>query len=214
MKAAVFAYFIQYCRHIVRSQAHSESGFSDTCLVPALPASIKTQADLACVGSTLCFQPEQARQNKKASSAKCSLKLIILRMKRDSNSRRILPSHAFEACSLDRSDIHPHAIWRNKSAHKRNFSIVNHAANINSWRVETHSRRCAQMCTYAPPNARAGNALATKLALEVHWTSNLSEFPLRVAFARAVLRSSRSSRKLRKIPRQMFNKNDYSFTSL
>jgi len=24
----------------------------------------------------------------------------------------------------------------------------------------------------------------TKLALEVHWTSNLSEFPLRVAFAR------------------------------
>lgn len=107
MKAAVFAYFIQYCRHIVRSQAHSESGFSDTCLIPALPASIETQADLACVGSTLCFQPEQARQNKKASSAKCSLKLIILRMKRDSNSRRILPSHAFEACSLDRSDIHP-----------------------------------------------------------------------------------------------------------
>ena len=34
----------------------------------------------------------------------------------------------------------------------------------------------------------------TKLALEVHWTSNLSEFPLRVAFARAVLRSSMSSR--------------------
>ena len=27
-------------------------------------------------------------------------------------------------------------------------------------------------------------ALATKLALEVHCTSNLSEFPLRVAFAR------------------------------
>ena len=50
MKAAVFAYFIQYCRHIVRSQAHSESGFSDTCLIPALPASIETQADLACVG--------------------------------------------------------------------------------------------------------------------------------------------------------------------
>ena len=69
-------------------------------------------------------------------------------MKRDSNSRRILPSHAFEACSLDRSDIHPHAIWRNKSAHKRNFSIVNHAANINSWRVEAHSRRCALLWTY------------------------------------------------------------------
>ena len=30
-------------------------------------------------------------------------------------------------------------------------------------------------------------ALATKLALEVHWTSNLSEFPLRVAFARYAL---------------------------
>ena len=27
----------------------------------------------------------------------------------------------------------------------------------------------------------------TKLALEVHWTSNLSEFPLRVAFARYAL---------------------------
>ncbi|EFH28157.1 hypothetical protein GVAMD_0043 [Gardnerella vaginalis AMD] len=26
----------------------------------------------------------------------------------------------------------------------------------------------------------------TKLALEVHWTPNLSEFPLRVAFARAL----------------------------
>ncbi len=36
-------------------------------------------------------------------------------------------------------------------------------------------------------NARAGNVLATKLALEVHWTSNLSEFPLRVAFARYAL---------------------------
>ena len=33
----------------------------------------------------------------------------------------------------------------------------------------------------------------TKLALEVHRTSNLSEFPLRVAFARAMLRSSMSS---------------------
>ena len=43
-------------------------------------------------------------------------------------------------------------------------------------------------------DTRAGYALATKLALEVHWTSNLSEFPLRVAFARAVLRSSMSSR--------------------
>ncbi|APW18369.1 hypothetical protein BVL65_01840 [Gardnerella swidsinskii] len=38
----------------------------------------------------------------------------------------------------------------------------------------------------------------TKLALEVHWTSNLSEFPLRVAFARAVLRSSRPSRQREK----------------
>ena len=37
-------------------------------------------------------------------------------------------------------------------------------------------------------NARADcDALATKLALEVHWTSNLSEFPLRVAFARYAL---------------------------
>ena len=34
----------------------------------------------------------------------------------------------------------------------------------------------------------------TKLALEVHWTSNPSEFPLRIAFARAILRSGRSSR--------------------
>ena len=41
-------------------------------------------------------------------------------------------------------------------------------------------------------NARANNALATKLALEVPRTSNLSEFPLRFAFARAMLRSSRS----------------------
>ena len=32
----------------------------------------------------------------------------------------------------------------------------------------------------------------TKLALEVHWTSNPSEFPLRIAFARAILRSGRS----------------------
>ena len=29
------------------------------------------------------------------------------RMRRDSNSRRGSPSHAFEACSLDRSDTHP-----------------------------------------------------------------------------------------------------------
>ncbi|WP_250309578.1 hypothetical protein [Gardnerella sp. Marseille-Q2328] len=33
----------------------------------------------------------------------------------------------------------------------------------------------------------------TKLALEVPRTSNLSEFPLRIAFARAMLRESRSS---------------------
>ena len=46
----------------------------------------------------------------------------------------------------------------------------------------------------------------TKLALEVPRTSNLSEFPLRVAFARAMLRSSRSSRKRRRIFRQMFQK--------
>ena len=46
-----------------------------------------------------------------------------------------------------------------------------------------------------------------KLALEVHWTSNLSEFPLRVAFARAVLRSSRSSRKHEVKLRQMFQNN-------
>ena len=35
-------------------------------------------------------------------------------------------------------------------------------------------------------SAHAGNALATKLALEVPRTSNLSEFPLRVAFACAL----------------------------
>ena len=32
----------------------------------------------------------------------------VLRMRRDSNSRRVSPSHAFEACSFDRSDTHPH----------------------------------------------------------------------------------------------------------
>jgi hypothetical protein len=31
----------------------------------------------------------------------------VLRMRRDSNSRRVSPSHAFEACSFDRSDTHP-----------------------------------------------------------------------------------------------------------
>nr|PMC51236.1 hypothetical protein CJ211_04235 [Gardnerella vaginalis]PMC53704.1 hypothetical protein CJ210_01615 [Gardnerella vaginalis] len=37
----------------------------------------------------------------------------------------------------------------------------------------------------------------TKLALEVHWTSNLSEFPLRVAFARYALsaKAGRSAHK-------------------
>ncbi len=49
-----------------------------------------------------------------------------------------------------------------------------------------------------PQRSRYKRSL-TKLALEVHWTSNLSEFPLRVAFARAVLRSSRSSRKTKKV---------------
>ena len=34
----------------------------------------------------------------------------------------------------------------------------------------------------------------TKLALEVHWTSNLSEFPLRVAFARYALSASAGRR--------------------
>ncbi|WP_254597203.1 hypothetical protein [Gardnerella swidsinskii] len=43
-------------------------------------------------------------------------------------------------------------------------------------------------------HARAGNALATKLALEVHWTSNLSEFPLRVTFARYALSASAGRR--------------------
>ncbi|PMC44232.1 hypothetical protein CJ215_03185 [Gardnerella swidsinskii] len=39
---------------------------------------------------------------------------------------------------------------------------------------------CADDCTSNEKNgdARAGNALATKLALEVPRTSNLSEFPL------------------------------------
>ena len=43
---------------------------------------------------------------------------------------------------------------------------------------------CAGM---GAPNAGARSRYKrslTKLALEVHWTSNLSEFPLRVAFAR------------------------------
>ena len=35
-------------------------------------------------------------------------------------------------------------------------------------------------------NARAGNALATKLALKAPRAFNLSEFPLRVAFARYI----------------------------
>ncbi len=43
-------------------------------------------------------------------------------------------------------------------------------------------------------NARADNALATKLALEVPRTSNLSEFPLRVAFARYALSASAGRR--------------------
>ena len=54
-----------------------------------------------------------------------------------------------------------------------------------------------------PQRSRYKRSL-TKLALEVHWTSNLSEFPLRVAFARAVLRSSRSSRKTKKLCAQMW----------
>lgn len=69
---------------------------------------------------------------KKPKAILHALGLVNSRMKRDSNSRRSLPSHAFEACSLDRSDIHPLAICRTASAHKRNFSIVNHAANIKS----------------------------------------------------------------------------------
>ncbi|RIY30567.1 hypothetical protein CJI48_01895 [Bifidobacteriaceae bacterium GH005] len=48
-------------------------------------------------------------------------------------------------------------------------------------------------------DARAGNALTTKLALEVHWTSNLSEFPLRVAFARYALNAQASRRAKRRI---------------
>ncbi|RIY24831.1 hypothetical protein CJI50_00125 [Bifidobacteriaceae bacterium NR021] len=62
------------------------------------------------------------------------------------------------------------------------------------------SRRSARVSHFACFETLVQLALAritrslAKLALEVHWTSNLSEFPLRVAFARAVLRSSRSER--------------------
>ncbi len=43
-------------------------------------------------------------------------------------------------------------------------------------------------------NARAGNALATKLALKAPRAFNLSEFPLRVAFARYALSASAGRR--------------------
>ena len=46
-------------------------------------------------------------------------------------------------------------------------------------------------------NARAVNALAAELAWKVHWTFHLSKLTLRVAFARTMLRESRSSRKTR-----------------
>ena len=72
----------------------------------------------------------------------------------------------------------------------------------------TNTRNYARICVHTPhpspqnrDNARAGNALATKLALEAHCASNLSEFPLRVAFARVMLRSSRSSRNTPTPPR-------------
>ena len=58
----------------------------------------------------------------------------------------------------------------------------------------TNTKNYARICVHTPhpstqnrDNARAGNALATKLALEAHCASNLSEFPLRVAFARYAL---------------------------
>ncbi|RFT34531.1 hypothetical protein CG401_01640 [Bifidobacteriaceae bacterium NR019] len=49
--------------------------------------------------------------------------------------------------------------------------------------------RCASHAKSAErlPIAVRNKRSLTKLALEVHWTSNLSEFPLRVAFARYAL---------------------------
>ena len=117
--------------------------------LPCLRQSRRRQTELARKYTNLpCLRQSRRRQTELALEAHCAsnlsklgelkkpkailhaLGLVNSRMKRDSNSRRSLPSHAFEACSLDRSDIHPLAICCTVSAHKRNFSIVNHAANI------------------------------------------------------------------------------------
>ncbi len=60
---------------------------------------------------------------KKPKAILHALGLVNSRMKRDSNSRRILPSHAFEACSLDRSDIHPLTIRATKSRANATFQL-------------------------------------------------------------------------------------------
>ncbi len=70
--------------------------------------------------------------------------------------------------------------------------------NFNSIVLQTLSTYCLKNTSFCAERgrARAGNALATKLALEVHWTSNFSEFPLRVTFARYAL-SAKACRRTR-----------------
>lgn len=65
----------------------------------------------------------EVRRIKKPKAILHALGLVNSRMKRDSNSRRILPSHAFEACSLDRSDIHPLTIRATKSRANATFQL-------------------------------------------------------------------------------------------
>ena len=73
-------------------------------------------------------------------------------------------------------------------------------ASVASERNKTRASHYERLRTERRRNARAGNALATELALKAHRAFNLSKLTLRVAFARAMLRESRSSRKTRATP--------------
>jgi len=51
-------------------------------------------------------------------------------------------------------------------------------------KLTTNARKIHGKCFQNQPNRSHYKHSLTKLALEAHWTSNLSEFPLRIAFAR------------------------------
>ena len=76
-------------------------------VITAIACSISAFSPAAMCSSTSgeCFRARAGVVNKKTEAP--LLRFFYLRIRRDSNSRRGSPSHAFEACSLDRSDTYP-----------------------------------------------------------------------------------------------------------